>query len=68
MPSQSNSPGGEDRLLSASEVCHRLAISRRTLSRLVAAARLPRPIKVSPRLVRFRASEIERLINKPASY
>jgi predicted site-specific integrase-resolvase len=56
-----------DRLRTRRDVAERLRVSVRTVIRMERAGRL-RPIRnVSPRLVFFRESEIERLIEGSAS-
>jgi excisionase family DNA binding protein len=52
---------GSDLLLTLNEAAQRLAISRRTLEREIAAGRFPLPIKVR-RATRVRASQIDQYI------
>ena len=49
-------------LLTARQVAHRLAIGVRTLWRMVAAGRLPQPIRYTRKLVRWKASDIDRYV------
>ena len=53
-------------LVSAKEAARRLAVSRRTIDRLVAAGALPR-VKVASRSVRFRPEDIEQFISARSS-
>ena len=52
-----------DRLLTPNQVCQQLAISRMTLWRYVQQGRIPE-IRLGARSVRYRASDIETLINR----
>ena len=52
---------GKD-LLTAQDVARRLSIGVRTLWRMVAAGRLPQPIRYTRKLVRWKASDIDRYI------
>ena len=45
-------------LLNSEQVANRLAISIRTLWRLVKAGKLPEPLRYSRKLVRWRSSDI----------
>lgn len=47
-----------EELVTAREVCAAGAFSIATLYRLVKAGRFPRPLKVGPKAVRWRSSEI----------
>jgi prophage regulatory protein len=49
-------------LLTARDVAFRLNIGERTVWRWVAAGKLPKPIRYSPRLVRWRAHDIEAFV------
>ena len=50
----------EDRLLRLPEVLHLCGISRTTLNRLIAAGRFPAPVRIGPRAVAWRESDIRR--------
>lgn len=47
-----------DKLLTTKQVAELLSISERTLWRLVSSGRLPKPIKLSARTVRWKHSDI----------
>lgn len=49
-------------LVDISQVAHALQVSRRTVWRLVSRGMLPQPIRLSPRLVRWRVDDLARLI------
>ena len=49
----------QDRLLRREEVEARCGIARTTIYRLMRAGQFPEPLRVGPRAVRWRASEIE---------
>ena len=51
-------------LLSAKDVAKHLGISRSTVWRFVAAGKLPQPIKISDRCSRWKATDLERLIEQ----
>jgi predicted DNA-binding transcriptional regulator AlpA len=51
-------------LMSAAAVARRLAITTRTLYRLVEAGLVPAPIRFSRKLVRWRAADIERCLEQ----
>ena len=52
---------GKD-LLTAQDVARRLSIGVRTLWRMVAQGRLPQPIRYTRKLVRWKATDIDRYI------
>ena len=57
----------EPRLLTVADVARALAVSTRTVWRLVASGELPQPQKIGKRLRRWRASDIEAYVaGKPA--
>ncbi len=62
-----NSPSLPSDLLRVEEVAHRLSVSIRTVWRLVARGEAPAPIRLSRKLVRFRADDLERYIRGRAS-
>jgi len=49
----------EERFLSPKVVCEKTALSRSTLDRLVNAGQFPKPIKIAPRRVAYRAAAVE---------
>ncbi len=49
-------------LLTSQDVARRLSIGVRTLWRMVAAGKLPQPIRYSRKLVRWKATDIDRYI------
>lgn len=53
---------GTARLIPVWEVLHLLAISKPTLYRGIKAGSLPAPVKISPRRVGWRSTDIDRLI------
>lgn len=50
------------RLLTVRQVAARLAIHPRSVWRLVAAGELPGPVKLSPRIVRWREADLQEFI------
>lgn len=57
----------EPRLLKVSDVARALAVSTRTVWRLVSAGELPPPQRIGKRLRRWRAADIEAYVTgKPA--
>jgi excisionase family DNA binding protein len=55
-------PGPGKDLLTSHDVARRLSIGVRTLWRMVAKGRLPQPIRYTRKLVRWKASDIDRYI------
>jgi excisionase family DNA binding protein len=49
-------------LMTSQQVANRLAISIRTLWRLVRANRMPQPVRYNRKLVRWKAAELARYI------
>lgn len=49
-------------LLTSQQVANRLAVSVRTLWRLVAAGKIPQPVRYNRKLVRWKAAELSRYI------
>ena len=49
-------------LLTAHDVARRLSIGVRTLWRMVAAKRMPQPIRFTRKLVRWKAADIDRYV------
>lgn len=49
-------------LLTSQQVANRLAVSVRTLWRLVAAGKVPQPVRYNRKLVRWKAVEVMRYI------
>jgi prophage regulatory protein len=45
-------------------VCERVALSRATLDRLVAAGKFPRPIRITERRLAFDAEKVEQWISE----
>ena len=56
-------PHPHTELLTGKDVCRRLNISKRTLVNLHDKGVLPK-IKISPRLIRYRLSDVESLIER----
>ena len=54
------------RLLTAKQVAEALGVHRRSVWRLTAAGVLPAPIRLGPKLVRWRAADIWRAIERAA--
>jgi excisionase family DNA binding protein len=50
-------------LLTSQQVADRLAVSVRTLWRLVAAGKVPQPVRYNRKLVRWKNSEVKRYID-----
>jgi excisionase family DNA binding protein len=50
-------------LLTSQQVADRLAVSVRTLWRLVAAGKVPQPVRYNRKLVRWKNSEVMRYID-----
>lgn len=50
--------------LSPKSVCDRVAISRATLDRLVAANRFPKPIRLTERRLVYNAASVEAWMNE----
>jgi excisionase family DNA binding protein len=55
------------RLLDVQEVANLLGIHRRTVWQMASAGRIPSPVHLSPRVVRWRLSDIEDHVQKLAS-
>jgi predicted DNA-binding transcriptional regulator AlpA len=55
------------RLLDVREVAQLLGIHPRTVWQMVAASNIPHPVRLSPRVVRWRLSDIEDHVQKLAS-
>ena len=49
----------EDRLLTRKEVEGRIRLGRSALYRMLRAGQFPRPVRIGPRAVRWKASEVE---------
>jgi excisionase family DNA binding protein len=62
MSASSSLPERGKDLLTAQEVAHRLSIGVRTLWRLAAKGELPRPVRYSRKLVRWKAADIDSYI------
>ena len=58
-PSQFDS----DRLLSIDEIAEILGVNVRTVNRLVSGGRLPPPIRITRKLVRWKLSELQRWLD-----
>ena len=52
-----------EQLLTAAEVCEITTLSRQTLWRHCRAGKFPAPIKFGDRIIRWRASDIERFLD-----
>ena len=52
-------------LISPADAAALLGVSRRTLFRLIAAKKIPQPIRFNRKLVRFKAAELARLFTPP---
>lgn len=48
-----------EQFLTPKAVCAKIALSRTTLDRLVSAGEFPKPIKIAPRRVAYRAAAVE---------
>ncbi|MEH6685619.1 MAG: AlpA family phage regulatory protein [Qipengyuania sp.] len=55
------------RFLSPKDTCDRIALSRATLDRMVAAGTFPKPIKLTERRLAFNASDVEAWMEKKAA-
>jgi predicted DNA-binding transcriptional regulator AlpA len=53
---------GPAELLTSHQVARRLAMSVRTLWRLVAAGKFPQPVRYNRKLVRWKSAEVSRYI------
>ena len=51
-------------LLDAKELARRMSISVRTVWRLSGEGRLPRPVRLGDRIVRWRVSDVEAFLEK----
>ncbi len=51
-----------EQLLTADEVCEITTLSRQTLWRHTRAGKFPAPVKFGDRIIRWRASDIERFL------
>jgi excisionase family DNA binding protein len=51
------------KLLTANEVADRLQVVRRTVSRLVASGEL-RPLRITPRTVRYTSDDVDALLRR----
>lgn len=54
--------GQRPELMTSAEVSERLRVSRSTLERWRFEGRAPAPIKLGPRTVRYRRSDVDRLV------
>ena len=54
-------------LLSPKAVCERIALSRATLDRLVAAGQFPKPIRVTSHRLAYREHEVQAWIEEKAA-
>jgi excisionase family DNA binding protein len=55
----------DEDMLSARQVARRLAISIRTLYRLVQKAGFPPPVRISRKLVRWKVADIQAYLKQP---
>ena len=62
MPAVPPAPEPGPDLLAAKDVARRLSVSVRTIWRLVAEGQFPQPVRYSRKLVRWKASDIDRYI------
>lgn len=67
MTKATNEVRSASRLISIDEVASLIGYSRASIYRLVDQGRLPKPVKVGERAVRFIESEIEEVISKAAA-
>jgi prophage regulatory protein len=57
-PTLANVAGPEDRLVSRAEIARHYAVSKMTVYHWMRQGRIPQPIRLSPRCIRWRWSEI----------
>jgi predicted DNA-binding transcriptional regulator AlpA len=57
----------ETRFLSPKAVCERIALSRATLDRLVAAGHFPQPVRITSHRLAYRAHEVQAWIEEKAA-
>ena len=57
----------ETRFLSPKTVCERIALSRATLDRLVAAGKFPKPIRITDHRLAYRAHDVQAWIEEKAA-
>ena len=62
MPAVPPPPEPAPDLLAAKDVARRLSIGVRTLWRLVAEGKFPQPVRYTRKLVRWKASDVDRYI------
>jgi len=67
-PTRSNASNDwqDERLLSAKDLAEILGCSQRSIWRLCSSGRLPSPVRLGPRLVRWRAKDVERWLGSLA--
>ena len=53
--------------VSPKELARRLGISRRSVFRLVSAGKLPEPVRLTARMVRWRWEDVERFLSSHAN-
>jgi len=53
--------------VSPKELARRLGISRRSVFRLVSAGKLPEPVRLTARMVRWRWEDVERFLSSNAN-
>lgn len=63
MTSASTEPRSSPELLTSQQVAERLAVSVRTLWRLVAAGKFPQPVRYNRKLVRWKNVDVVRYID-----
>jgi prophage regulatory protein len=63
MNAASDGPWLPELLLSVKEVAECLSLSPRSVWRYVAQGKLPRPLCLGPRLLRWRASDVQRFLD-----
>ena len=56
-------PKGDQDLLTSQQVADRLAVSVRTLWRLIARGEFPQPIRYNRKLVRWKSGDVEQYID-----
>lgn len=56
----------ESRWVKVSDLCRLTSLSRRTVFRLLAQGRIPEPVRLGPRLLRWRARDVEKFLEQGA--
>ena len=64
MAGPSHDPPIAPDLLTARQVAERLSMSVRTLYRMVKSGRVPRPVRLGRKLIRWRRRDVERYVRR----